>query len=348
MFSILKAYGVPQSIINAVKLIYENSSAQVLTPDGETSFFDILSGIFQGDTLAPFLFIIVLDYALKQAFKMSNSECGIVIEPRKSRRHPETRISDLSYADDIALLNSSLELAENLLHCVEETASHVGLYLNAPKTNILISNIENDYTIKTLSGENLKQVKDFKYLGAYLPNSYHDFNSRKALAWSAANKLGRIWKSSLKKELKLRFFRACVESILVYNSETWTLTKVMETKIDGLYTKLLRRVLNVSWRDHVSNKELYGNLPPLSYTIRQRRLRFAGHCFRAEDQPVTNLLFWSPTQGKRGRGAGMKTYPKLLRDNTDVSSDAEIKGLMVDRQLWRQRIRNVIVSSKDD
>ena len=54
MFEILSAYGIPPSIVNAIKLIYENSSAQVLTPDGETSFFDIDSGILQGDTLAPF------------------------------------------------------------------------------------------------------------------------------------------------------------------------------------------------------------------------------------------------------------------------------------------------------
>ena len=87
MFKILEAYGIPPSIIDAIKLIYEDSSAQVLTPDGETSFFDILAGIFQGDTLAPFLFVIVLDYALKQAFKISHSESGIVIEPRRSLRH---------------------------------------------------------------------------------------------------------------------------------------------------------------------------------------------------------------------------------------------------------------------
>ena len=134
MFKILEAYGIPPSIVNAIKLIYENSSAQVLTPDGETSFFDILSGIFQGDTLAPFLFIIVLDYALKEAFKISDSATGIIIEPRRSNRHPEIRIRDLAYADAIALLNTSLQLAENILQCVEKSASQVGLYLNAPKT----------------------------------------------------------------------------------------------------------------------------------------------------------------------------------------------------------------------
>ena len=116
MFKILEAYGISPSIVNAIKLIYEDSSAQVLTPDGEASFFDIVIGIFQGDILAPFLFIIVLDYALRRAFNISDSKRGIVIGPRRSHRHSEIRVQDLAYADDIALLNKSIQLAENLLH----------------------------------------------------------------------------------------------------------------------------------------------------------------------------------------------------------------------------------------
>ena len=348
MFEILKAYGIPPSIINAIKLIYEDSSAQVLTPDGETSFFDILAGIFQGDTLAPFLFIIVLDYALREAFKICDSECGIVIEPRRSVRYPEVKIRDLAYADDIALLNKSLQLAENLLQCVEKSAMEIGLHLNSSKTEIIASNIKDPYEIKSLNGSSLKKVSDFKYLGAYVPNSFHDFKIRKALAWSAMNKLERIWKSNLHNSLKIKFFRACVESILLYNSETWTITQAMTNSINGLYTKLLRRAQNVSWRDHVSNQELYGNLPSLSSTIRQRRLRFAGHCFRAENQPITKLLLWTPTKEKKGRGAGIKTYPKMIKEDTGLTSEQEIKGLMAERTLWRKRVERSIVSSTDD
>ena len=347
MFQILEAYGVPSIIVEAIKLIYENSAAQVITPDGETSFFNILAGIFQGDTLAPFLFIIVLDYTLKQAFKISDDECGIIIEPKRGSRYPEVRIKDLSYADDIALINKSLQLAENLLHSVESSAQLVGLHLNAGKTEILTNGVDNSYEVKTLSGHILKQVQHFKYLGAYMPDSYHDFNTRKGLAWAAVNKLDCIWKSTLNRKLKVKFFRACVESILLYNSETWTVTRSMEIEIDGLYTKLLRRILNLSWRDHVTNKELYGDIPPLSSTIRQRRMRFAGHCFRAGDQPVSKLVFWSP-KGKRSRGPGLKTYPKMLAEDTGVNSENEINNLMGDRHIWCQRVRDVLVSSKDD
>ena len=347
MFSILEAYGIPPMIVQAIKLIYENSSAQVLTPDGETSFFEILAGIFQGDTLAPFLFIIVLDYALKEAFKTSQKECGIVIEPRRSSRFPEIRIKDLAYADDIALLNSSLKLAENLLHSVEEAALMVGLHLNASKTETLTINIDDTSIIKSLNGETIKSVNEFKYLGAHVPSSLNDFNKRKCFSWSAMNKLDRIWKSNMSRHHKIRFFRACVESILLYNSETWTITQAMKIKIDGLYTKLLRRALNISWRSHVSNKDLYGDIPSLSSTIQQRHQRFAGHCQRAVNQPVRNLLFWVPRDGKRGKGRGMKTYPKMLKEETNMS-DNEIQNLMQSRTLWRTIVKNVTVPSTDD
>ena len=88
MFLILEAYGIPPLIVEAIQLIYEDSSAIIITPDGETAAFYILAGIFQGDILAPFLFIIVLDYCLREA--ITNCEdTGIFI---KARRQPEVRI----------------------------------------------------------------------------------------------------------------------------------------------------------------------------------------------------------------------------------------------------------------
>ena len=78
------------------------------------------------------------------------------------------------------------------------------------------------------------------------------------------------------------------------------------------YTQLLRRVLNISWRDHKTNKEVYGEIPPLSNSVRKRRLQFAGHCLRASDQPVSRVLFWTPSEGHSscGRKPPVTTYPE--------------------------------------
>ena len=61
MFEILGFYGILKDTIDAIKVLYTNTRPSIVTPDGETESFDILSGILQGDTLAPFLFIIVID-----------------------------------------------------------------------------------------------------------------------------------------------------------------------------------------------------------------------------------------------------------------------------------------------
>ncbi|GAA6093907.1 uncharacterized protein LOC122815288, partial, partial [Tachysurus ichikawai] len=65
MFEILHHYGIPIKLVNAIKTIYNNSKSAVLVEGELTDEFDITTGVLQGDTLAPFLFIIVIDYVLK-------------------------------------------------------------------------------------------------------------------------------------------------------------------------------------------------------------------------------------------------------------------------------------------
>ena len=61
MMTILKAYDIPDKLLTAINLMYTNTKARVVSPDGETELFEILAGVLQGDTLAPYLFAIVLD-----------------------------------------------------------------------------------------------------------------------------------------------------------------------------------------------------------------------------------------------------------------------------------------------
>ncbi|XP_077868031.1 uncharacterized protein LOC144357878 [Saccoglossus kowalevskii] len=101
--------------------------------------------------------------------------------------------------------------------------------------------------------------------------------------------MDNIWRSNMSRSFKTQFFRATAESILLYGAETWTLTKAMEKDLDGTYTYLLRHAQNISWRQNVTNKDRYGNLPKVSKTIRKRRLRLVGHCFR-HNEPASLVL----------------------------------------------------------
>ena len=86
------------------------------------------------------------------------------------------------------------------------------------------------------------------------------------------------------------FFQAAVTSILLYGCTTWTLTKRLEKKLDGNYTRMLRAILNKSWQQHPTRHQLYGHLPPITKTIQVRRTRHAGHCWRSRDELIRDVL----------------------------------------------------------
>ena len=136
-----------------------------------------------------------------------------------------------------------------------------------------------------------------------MENTDKDIKLRKPLAWSACHKLRKIWTSTLSKRIKIRLFIATVESVLLYGAETWTITQTMKKQLDGCYTRMLWMALNVSWKQLIPNIQLYGELPPVSTKVQQRRMRLAGHCVRHDDEVANKLVMWQPTDGhaKRGR-----------------------------------------------
>ena len=123
-------------------------------------------------------------------------------------------------------------------------------------------------------------------------NSAKDINVRIGCAWAAIRKLDSLWQSKLPRAYKIMFFiKATVESVYLYGAESWTLTKTLERRLDGCYTRLLRHALNISWQQKVRNVVLYKDLPAISTVIKERRLRFAGYCHRATTEPIHSVLF---------------------------------------------------------
>lgn len=304
---------------------------------GQLSRFTTTTGILQGDTLAPYLFVIVVDYILRQSVDHLK-DLGLDVKPHKTSRDRTKYLTDLDYADDIALTSVLLENAQQLLVSLEDASAKVGLMLNAKKTEYLrINGCENEPPLKSRNGTLLKSVDDFKYLGSYVVESRKDFETRKAQAWSACNRLNHIWQSNISLKSKIAFFKACVESILLYGSETWSMSKLLQNRLDGAYTRLLMRVKNISWRQHKTKDEIYGNLHPISDVVAIRRTRFAGHCYRAKDQVVSDVLLLRlqrPVRGKRPF-----SYLDSITRDSKVSLD-DLPTLMNDRDRWKDVVKN--------
>ena len=125
---------------------------------------------------------------------------------------------------------------------------------------------------------------------------------------------------------------------------TWTLTKRLEKKLDGNYTRMLRAILNKSWQQHPTRHQLYGHLPPITKTIQVRRTRHAGHCWRSRDELIRDVLLWIPTHGRAKAGRPARTYIQQLCEDTGCCPE-DLPKAMNDREDWRERVRDIRATS---
>ena len=140
--------------------------------------------------------------------------------------------------------------------------------------------------------------------------------------------------------MKRSFFQAAVVSILQYGCTTWTLTKRVEKKLDGNYTKKLRAILNKSWKQHPTKPQLYEHLPSITKTIKVRRTRHAGHCWRSRDKLISDVPQWAPSYGGTKVGRPARTYIQQLCEDTGCRPE-NLPGAMNDREKWRESIRDI-------
>ena len=123
-------------------------------------------------------------------------------------------------------------------------------------------------------------------------------------------------------------------SILLYGCTTWTLTKQMEKKLDGNYTRMLRAILNKSWRQHPTKQQLYGHVPPITKT------RHPGHCWRSRDELISDVHLWTPSHGRVKAGWPARTY--IQQPCADMGCNPEdLLEAMNDREGWRERVGDI-------
>ena len=112
----------------------------------------------------------------------------------------------------------------------------------------------------------------------------------------------------------------------------------MEKQLNGCYTRMLRMALNISYKDHMTNKELYGELPQVSCKIQQRRMRLAGHCLRHPEEIANKLVLWEPLEGIRNRGPQKTTYVDNLLRDSGMDNTQELRSIMEDRSEWKKAV----------
>ena len=156
-----------------------------------------------------------------------------------------------------------------------------------------------------------------------------------------------MWESDLTDKMKRSFFQAAVVSILLYECTTWTLTKRLEKKLDGNYSRMMQPILNKSWRQHPTSHQLYGHLPPITKTIQVRRTRHAGHCWRSKDEIISDVFLWAPAYGRAKAGRPARTYIQQICEDTGCSPEGQPEAVN-DGAKWRERVRDIRVATRHD
>ena len=305
MEQILLAYSKPKETVAAITILYRNTKVKVRSLDRDTEYFNIVAGVLQGAILAPYLFIFCLDYVLRTLIDKIR-ENGFELTKKRSRRYSTKTITDADYTDDIVLLANTSNQAETKQHSLERATAGIGLHVNAHKTEYMCYNQTGD--ISTLDGTSLKLVDKFTNLGSSVSSTEKDINTRLKKTWTPIERLSIIWKSDL---IKLN---AVSSKQRLCRYTTWMLTKWLEKKLDGNYTRILRAILNKSWQQHLTRHQLYGHRPPITKTIRARRTRHAGQCWRSKDKLISDVLLWTPHMAKQKQDDQLEhTYSSYVR-----------------------------------
>ncbi|CAF1276691.1 unnamed protein product [Adineta ricciae] len=309
--------------------------------------FDVTTGVLQGDTLAPFLFIIVIDYVMKNAqldHTDENAEYGFITNKRQSSRQPAATIHDLDFADDIALLENSLERAQSQLIQTTKRASEVGLQINIKKTKVLTNQNTINQSIQ-LNGQDIEWTNNFKYLGSMVLDSNTDIKVRKGQAWKAFWRMKNMWKSTtIPIQLKTNIYKASCLSIFLFGCESWTITNKLEKVLNSFATSCYRIMLGIKRLDKVSNNTIYGIVKqePMVQRVQRRQLRFIGHCLRKNSNEFINqyaLYIPRPGHGKRKRGRPRLNYPDYvarLINNDEPPTITEIRKTAANRKEWHK------------
>ena len=103
---------------------------------------------------------------------------------------------------------------------------------------------------------------------------------------------------------------------------------------------MLRAILNKSWWQHPTRRQLYGHLPPITKTIQVRWARHAGHCWKSKDELVSDVLLWTSTYGQAKAGQPARTYMQQLCEDTGCNLE-DLPEAINDGEKWRERVRDI-------
>ena len=327
--------GMPTYLTNSLASLYDNQMAVIDTPVGRSDALSIGRGVRQGCPLSPTLFNLYSEMIMREALDGWNH--GVRINGEY--------LSDLRYADDVVLMATNEDQLQDLVNRVGETSARFGLKLNEKKTEIMVfARTPTPVSIK-YQDQPLKQVNEFTYLGALFNSDCSligEVKRRIVLAKKAAGKLNDIWQGrDISLTIKKRLMEMLVWSIVSYASETWTYNKNVLKRISSFETWCYRRILMISWKDRITNEQVYNRTnsqPKLCNQLLMRRANFFGHLVRKEG--LSYKLMVGRVLGFQIRGRPRTSWINDMSQHLSVPVKSMFRSAR-NREEWRKMVARI-------
>lgn len=312
MIDILKNARLDDKDLRIITKLYWNQTASVRLEGGNTDEIRILRGVRQGCVLSSLLFNLYAEQIFNEA--LENIEAGILINGEK--------LNNIRYADDTVVFADTLEGLQELIDKITTSSQKYGLDINASKTKFMI--ISKTYIPNCHIQSNhqpIERVSKYTYLGTNINDQWdhsQEIKARIEKARAAFNGMSVIFKNHhLTLDTKVRLLRCYIFPVLLYGVESWTLTEATTKKLEAFEMWLYRRVLRVSWTEHVTNENILLRIckeREVAVTVKARKLEYLGHIMRNESryQLLQNIL-QGKVLGRRSAGRRRISWLKNLR-----------------------------------
>ena len=316
---------VPEKYVRIIQEMYRNSCTRVRSSVGETDGFEIGVGLHQGSALSPFIFNIVMDVMTKD-LREAVPWC-------------------ILYADDIVLCAERREDLEEKLERWRVALEERGMKISRSKTEYMCaSSVEEDGNSIILDGEEIKRVQKFKYLGSIVEASGgidQEVRHRIQAGWNNwRSASGVLCDKKVPLRLKGKFHRTVVRPAMLYGTETASMKKAEEKKMDVAEMKMLRWMSGVTREDRIRNDYVRGStkVTELSKKIQEGRLRWYGHLLRRDEYHVGKHTMDMEVPGRRRRGRPRKRWRDCVREDLIMKGIDENEAH--NRNHWRKLIHN--------
>jgi len=310
----MRHLGYPEKLVRILESAYQDTFSAVRANGDLSGWFSTIVGVLQGCVLSPLLFNIFLEVVM--ALALDDSHAGAMVNGEI--------ISNLRFADDIAAMAETVQELQHSIDSISKVSKRMGMRINADKTEVQFLGKGNIPFRIDVDDTQLQQTDNFVYLGGCIhttdgPDA--DVSRRVGLARGIFQNLNKVWGSKeISKATKIQVYESLVLSVLLYNSETWTLKEAQKNRLRVLEMTFLRKIEGVTRMDRIRNEEIYARLNynrDINQRIKQRRLRYFGHICRMKNERYPKILLYGYVHGQRSRGRPKKRWLDVIKQDCE-------------------------------